>query len=60
MDFFQFLALKLTDLFPKNQVHPLVHLMFTQGSPLRLVGSHATLIQGEQTDPEEDQLLGRV
>ena len=34
MDFFQFLALKLTDLFTKNQVHPLVHLMFTQGSPL--------------------------
>ena len=35
MDFFQFLALKLTDLFPKNQGHPLVYLMFTQGSPLR-------------------------
>ena len=33
--FFQFLTLKLTDLFTKNQVHPLVHLMFTQGSPLR-------------------------
>ena len=35
MYFFQFLALKLTNLFPKNQVHPLDHLMFTQGSPLR-------------------------
>ena len=35
MNFFQFLALKLTDLFPKNQVHPLVHLMFTKGSPHR-------------------------
>ena len=35
MDFFQFLALKMTDLFPKKQVHPLVHHLFTQGSPLR-------------------------